>query len=91
MVKTGEVYVDDRSLPPTEFDLTGNRPRLIANPQRSTLGLPQAISSHVQHHLSKNMPEFVCGLSLKELAGLVQSHDRLDRVISIDGSSFDSN
>jgi len=37
------------------------------------------------------MPEFICGLNLKELASVVQSSDHLSKVICVDGSSFDSN
>jgi len=47
MVKSGEVYLDDKPVSSHNFDTTENRPRLIANPSRTTLGLPQAISNHV--------------------------------------------
>jgi len=90
MVKGGEVYVATEKCKPHEFDLTKNRPRLIANPFRNTLGLPQAISSIVQNHL-KRIESFVCGKNLVELAAKIQEHDHLDTVICIDGSAFDSN
>lgn len=71
--------------------MSKNRPRLIANPERSTLGLPQAISSLVQHELVRVIPEFVCGKNLVELAATIQAHDHLKRAIWVDGSAFDSN
>ncbi len=39
MVKSGEQYTDTQSLSQTQFDGGANRPRLIANPARQTLGL----------------------------------------------------
>lgn len=91
MVKSGEVYTDTQRLPIQQFDTTKNRPRMIANPSSKTLGLAQAISSHVQHYLSERIPEFVCGLNLKALAQRIGKCAHLNRVISIDGSAFDSN
>jgi hypothetical protein len=40
MVKSGEQYVDTVQIPQTQFDATRNRPRMIANPARQTLGIP---------------------------------------------------
>jgi hypothetical protein len=90
MVKGGEVYVDATKVPSTEFDPTSNRPRLVCSPYWVTLGLPQAISSIVQKHL-KVIESFVCGLNLVELAEQVQKYEHLTRVISLDGSAYDSN
>ncbi len=40
MVKSGEQYTDTQPLSQTQFDTSANRPRMIANPARQTLGLP---------------------------------------------------
>lgn len=44
MVKSGEQYFDVEEIKPTHFDRTPNRPRMIATPADTTLGLPQAIT-----------------------------------------------
>lgn len=78
MVKGGEQYFDSVKIPSNRFDRTDARPRMIATPALTTLGLPQAVTSTVTAAVKRVVPEFISGLNLKELAQEFQNRLDLD-------------
>lgn len=89
MVKQGEVWRSDRRPSYAQVERGKRRGRHICNPARVTLGLPQAVSSHVQSALVSLVDEFVCGLDLQGYAQLVKGSGATHCLVT-DGSGFDS-